>query len=262
METLQRIGLFARGDEHDGLAGYLFDGKRAAAAGVAVHLRHDHAIEIDAVGKGLRHVNGVLAGHGIDHHVDLVRFNRGLDSLGFGHHVLIHVQAARRVDDDHVAQGIDGVAHAFLGDLHRVFALATVHAHADLVAKRLQLVGCCGAVHVARAQQRVVILLLQQVGELRRRGGFTGTLKTHEHDDVRDAAGKLQWRAFLAQQLGELVEHDLDDVLAGRERIQHLGGKAALLRALHERLHYLEVHIGFQQRHADLAHGHVDVLLG
>ena len=38
--------------------------------------------------------------------------------------------------------------------------------------------------------------------------------------------------------------------------------KAALLRARDEALHHLEVHVGFQKRHADLAHGVVDVVLG
>ena len=63
-------------DELDGLARDLADGKGAAAAGVAVHLRHDDAVEVDALGEGRGDVHDVLAGHGVDDHEDLVRLDR------------------------------------------------------------------------------------------------------------------------------------------------------------------------------------------
>ena len=47
MERLERIGLLARADEFNRLAGDLLERQRAAATGVAVHLRHDHAVKID-----------------------------------------------------------------------------------------------------------------------------------------------------------------------------------------------------------------------
>ena len=50
--------------------------KRAAATGVAVHLRHDDAVEIDPLGEGRSHVHHVLAGHGVDDHEDLVGLHR------------------------------------------------------------------------------------------------------------------------------------------------------------------------------------------
>ena len=53
VEDLERVGLLAHRDELDRLAGDLADGKRAAAAGVAVELGHDHAVEVDALGEGL-----------------------------------------------------------------------------------------------------------------------------------------------------------------------------------------------------------------
>ena len=51
MELFERVRLLAGRDELDRLAGDLLDGKRAAAAGVAVHLRHDDAVEIDSLGE-------------------------------------------------------------------------------------------------------------------------------------------------------------------------------------------------------------------
>ena len=41
----------------------------------------------------------------------------------------------------HVAQVVDGVLDALLRDLHRILAVAAVHAHADLAAEGFQLVG-------------------------------------------------------------------------------------------------------------------------
>ena len=188
MEDLQGIGLLARGDELDGFAGNLADGKGAAAAGVAVHLRHDDAVEVDRLGEGLHDVHDVLAGHGIHHHEDLVGVRGVLDGLGLLHHVGVHVQTARRVDDDHVAQVVDGVLDALARDGHRIAPVAAVDPHTDLVAQGLQLVGRRGTVHVAGDEQRRVILLLQPVGELGRRRGLAGALQAHKHDNIGDAA--------------------------------------------------------------------------
>ena len=55
---------------------------------------------------------------------------------------------------------------------------------------------------------------------------------------------------------------DLHDVLRRGERLQDLGGHAALLRLGDEVLHHLEVDVGLEQRHADVAHGRGDVGLG
>ena len=185
-----------------------------------------------------------------------------LDVCGLFHHFFVDVQTARRVDDHHVAQVVDGEAHALACDFHGVLPVAAIDLHAHLVAERLQLVGCGRAVHVAGNQQRAVAFALQQIGELRCGGGFTGALQAHQHDDIGNAAGKYQARIGLAEQRGKLVEHDLHDVLCRRQRIEHLGGKAALLRVGDEAFHYLEVHVGLEQRHANFSHGRVDVVLG
>ena len=243
MEFLERIGLLTCADELDGLSCDLLDGKRAAATGVAVHLRHDDAVEIDALGERGRHVHDVLARHRVDDHKDLVGLDGALDCLGFLHHLVIDVQAARRVDDDDVAQVVDGVLHALLRDGDRVFPVAAVDADPHLVAKRLELIGGGRAVHVARDEQGRVLLLLQTVREFGRGGRLARALQADEHDDVGNAAREDELRVGAAQKLGELVEHDLHDVLRRRERFEHLGGEAALLRASAELLHNLEVDV-------------------
>jgi len=69
-------------------------------------------------------------------------------------------------------------------------------------------------------------------------------------------------RVGATQKLGELVEHDLHDVLRRSKRLEHLGGEAALLGASAELLHDFEVDVSLEQRQADLAHGGVDIFLG
>ena len=55
--------------------------------------------------EGLRGVDRVLSGHGIDDHEDLVRLDSGLDRLGLVHHLLVDMQTSGRVDDHDVAHG-------------------------------------------------------------------------------------------------------------------------------------------------------------
>ena len=262
MEFLERIRLLTCADELDGLSCDLLDGKRAAAASIAVHLRHDDAVEVDALGERSCHVHDVLACHRVDDHKDLVGLDGALDCLGFLHHLVIDVQAARRVDDDDVAQVVDGVLHALLRDSDRVLPVAAVDADPHLVTKRLELIGGGRAVHVARDEQGRVLLLLQTVREFGRGGRLARALQADEHDDVGNAAREDELRVGAAQKLGELVKHNLHDVLRRCERLEHLGGEAALLGASAELLHDFEVDVSLEQRQADLAHGRVDIFLG
>ena len=173
------------------------------------------------------------------------------------------MQAAGGVDDDHVAQMVDGVLHALPGYLDRVRTVMAVHPHAHLVAERLQLIGGGGTIHVAGDEQRVVVLAFQQVGQLGRSRRLARALQAHEHDDVGNAAAEFDAAgALLSEQVRELVEDDLHHVLRRGERIEHLGGEAALLGLGDEFLDDLEVDIGLEQRQADFAHGGVDILFG
>ena len=62
-----------------------------------------------------------------------------------------------------------------------------------------------------------------------------------------------------AERLDQLVVHDLDELLAGRQALRQLGADRALLHALDERAHDADVDVGFEQRDADLARDLVDV---
>src|SRR5262249_60304469 len=64
-----------------------------------------------------------------------------------------------------------------------------------------------------------------------------------------------------SQQLDQVVAHDLDHLLAGRERLQDVLPDRFDADPLDEGLHDLEVDVGFQQGHPHLAQGLLDVLL-
>ena len=147
------------------------------------------------------------------------------------------MQAARRVDDDDVAQVVDGVLHAFLRDGDRVLPVAAIDTHPHLVAERLELIGGSRTVHVARDEQGRVLFLLQTIRELGCGSRLARALQADEHDDVGNAAREDELRVGATQKLGELVKHDLHDVLRRSKRLEHLGGEAALLGARDEVLH-------------------------
>ncbi len=89
--------------ELDRLAGDGAHRQRGAAAGVAVELGEDDAVEVDRCCELLGDVDGVLAGHGVDHQQDVVRLDRVADAHELAHQLVVDVQAAGGVDDDHVA---------------------------------------------------------------------------------------------------------------------------------------------------------------
>ncbi len=64
-----------------------------------------------------------------------------------------------------------------------------------------------------------------------------------------------------SQQRGQLLGHDLDHLLTGVQRPDHIGALAALAQRGRELAHDLEVHVGLEQRQADRAQGRVYVLL-
>ena len=111
MEALELVELLAGGGEQDRLAGDRLDRQGGAAAGIAVELGHDHAVELDDLGELLGHVDGVLAGHGIDDEQDVVGLDRLLDVGQLRHQRLVDVEATAGVDDQHVlALGLRAVA--------------------------------------------------------------------------------------------------------------------------------------------------------
>src|SRR3954452_12107750 len=92
VEALELVELLAHAREQDRLARDRLDAQRGAAAGVAVELAHQHAVELDGLGELLGDVDGVLAGHRVDDEQDVVRLDRPADLDELLHELGVDVQ--------------------------------------------------------------------------------------------------------------------------------------------------------------------------
>src|SRR4029079_13324091 len=99
-------------------------------------------------------------------------------------------------------------------------------------------------------------------GELGRGGRLPRALETRHHHH----AGRLRRRRELAggpaEGLDELLVDDLDDLLRGAEALRDLRALGALLDPTDEVARDEDVHVGLEQRDAQLATDLVDLLVG
>jgi len=256
----------AVGGEHDRFAGDPGDRQRRAAAGVTVQLGQHHAVETDAVGERLGGVHRILADHRVHDEQDLSGIHRVPDVGRLLHQVGVDAQPAGGVDDHHVvelahrvqdraARHLDGVAHT-------VARLGGEDMDAGPLADDLQLVDRVGALEVRGHEQRAVPLLLQPFAELAGQSRLAGALEAGEHDHRRRSLGEPQRTGLAAEDADQLVVDDLDDLLAGVERLMDLGAVGTLLDRGDEVLDDAQVDVGLQERQSDLPGGGVDVGVG
>ena len=188
--------------------------------------------------------------------------NGGFHVLQLLHQRFVDVQAAGGIDDQHVLAVVAGVIHRFLGGFHGVLGALFKHRHPHLLAHHLQLLDSGGVVNIAGGQQGLFALLDQETGQLGGHGGFAGALQAAEHIDRGHGGGPGELGVAAAHQSGQLLVHDLDHLLPGVQVGEYLRADAAFGDLFDEIIHHQVVHVGFQQGHADLAHGVLDVLLG
>src|SRR5690606_17216560 len=261
VELLQPVQLFAHTQELDRHAGDFTHRDGRAATSIAVHLGEDQPGQADRIVEALRDVDSFLAGHRVRDEQDLLRLDPLLDRLQLVHHGLVDLEAASRVHDDDAVILAAGKLHAVVGDRRRrgVGPLA-VHGDVKLLAERDELFDGGGPVRVRRDEQRPVAFPAQVQRQLASSGRLTGALQTDEHDDVRGVARQVQ-TARLAERADQLFVHDLHDLLARREALLHLNADRTLAHPLDKGLDHAVVDIRLQQRHADLPHRSVDVVL-
>jgi hypothetical protein len=116
VEGFEGVGLFAGGEEFDGLAGDLADGEGGAAAGVAVHFGEDGAGDLEVVVEGLGGVDGVLSGHGVGDEEDFGGVEELLEGGHLGHEGLVDAEAAGGVDDEDVVGVVAGFFEGGFGE--------------------------------------------------------------------------------------------------------------------------------------------------
>ncbi len=133
MKWLQRGGFFAHAEKLDRFAGDLADRQSRAAPGVAVGLGQHHPGQRQGVIERLGGGGRILAGHAVDHKQGFNRIERRVQALDFCHHVLIDVQAAGGIDDQHLHGMQPGVLQRLAGDgFRRLIGLAGIKFRADL----------------------------------------------------------------------------------------------------------------------------------
>src|SRR4029077_11238765 len=114
--------VFARAYKLDRHAGDLLYREGSAAAGVAVELRHDDAVQLEFLVEDLRAVDGVLASHAVDNQVHLLRHNLPIDPFELLHQLVVDVEPASRVEDHDIGAALLRLANGRLRDRYRIFA--------------------------------------------------------------------------------------------------------------------------------------------
>ncbi len=226
-------------------------------------LRHHHSIELGRLGEGLGDADGVLPGHRVDDEEDVVRAGPLADLRQLGHQLLVDVETAGGVDDEHVAVLGLGLREGPLGDVYRIaLGALLVDVGAGAPADGDELVDGRGPVDVAGRECDALAGLAEVAGELGAGGRLARSLQPGHQDHGRAARGEGEIATRAAHQRGQLLVDDLDHLLAGIEAAEHVGAEAALLDRGRELLDDLEVDVGLEQREADLAHRGIDVGLG
>ena len=204
----------------------------------------------------------LLAGRGVGDEEDFLRLEEFLQLLEFLDQRLVDFLPAGGVENLDVA----ALRSAGPGDWRRPARLTSFspacgreNRDADLLAERRELLDRGGALQIARDEKRRAALLLQQVRQLRRRGRLAGAVQA-DHQDARRLV-EIQRLGVAAEQRGQLVVEDFDDLLAGRDAAEDFLAERLFLDPRDEILRDLEIDVRLEQRQPHLAHGVVDVRL-
>ncbi len=254
VEGFEILEPLAGADKGDGHADDSDHRQGRAAAGVAVDLREDDAADADLPVELAGALDRVLAGHRIGDVEQIRGLDRVLDGDQLAHQLVVDVQAAGGVDDDHVAAGVPRFDEGAAGARERVeIAGRIVDAHAGLGADDGELFDGGRTADVGGDDDRVPALPGQHPGQLAGGRGLARPLEAEHQDDLGHRPADAQPALGVAEQAEQFVADDLDDVLTGAEA--GLDGRVAGLVAdpIDKRLDHLEVDVGLDQGHADLA---------
>ena len=214
MKILEGVNLLAGADKLDWHPCHGLHRQRGSAAGVAVELRHDDAVEFERLVEGLGALHGILPGHGIDHEVDLVGAHGAVDLRELLHQGLVDREAAGRVEDDNGDALFLGMGHASAADSHRIGdPVRHVHRHADLPAQHRQLLDGRRTLEVGSHEHHAPPLLLDPLGQLAAGGRLARALQTAEHQDGGLARLEVERVVHRSHQIDQLLVHDADELL-------------------------------------------------
>ena len=265
MELLQRVELLAEADELDRLAGDRAHRERGAAAAVAVHAGEDDAGDADAAVELGGDVDRVLAGEAVDDEEGLVRpvASRTAATSAISSSSMCSRPAVSSMT--HVVAAEGRLLLGALGDRDGVLAGDDRQGvDADLLAEDRELLHRGGAAGVERGHQDALALaLLEAAGELGGGGGLARALQAdHQDRRGRRVDAEVAGLALAAQHVDQRVVDDLDDLLAGGDRLGDRLALGLVADLLDEVAGDRQRDVGFEQRGADLAQRGGDVLVG
>ncbi len=263
------VRLLAHAQELDRLAGDVANRQRRAAACVAVHLGQDDARQSQTGMKVGGRVDRVLAGHGVGDEENFAGVEQLLEPLHLAHQLFVDVQPPGRVDDERVAAHVAGLAPSLGGQAlnqrgtgRLALLIALVELGFDGFGHHLELLARRRAIDVHRDQHGPVPAFFEPCSQLAGGGRFAGALQAGHQNDRRRLRGEFEARRVFAQHGNQLVADNLDHLLGGRERGEHFGSHGLHADLLDQVAHHVQVDVGLEQRHANLAQGLGDVLFG
>jgi hypothetical protein len=169
------------------------------------------------------------------------------------------VESTGGVDDHDVGAGSLRLRDAVLRDLDRVASLRP-HGHPGLAAQRPELLHGRRPLEVRPDQERALPFRTEVLRELRARGGLARPLNAGEHHDGGRRAAQDEGVMLPTERDGELLVHDLHDLLRRRETLQDFLGQGTLADASEEVVGDLDRDVRLEQCHPDLAERVVHLL--
>jgi hypothetical protein len=260
---LDRVDRLADSGELDRLAGDGAHRQGRAAAGVAVEASENDSGHRHLLGEARRDVDRVLAGQRVDDEQYLVRRGDFGDRLHLVHQRLVDVEAAGGVEDEDVIalklcrlEGAPGdVDRLLAGDDRKGGDLGLLAEHPQLLLRRRP-------GDVERGHHHLLAgLLLQPLGDLGAGRRLARALKADHHHHRRRSDVDMKLGRIGAEHVDEGVVDDLDDLLAGRDRLQDLLADRGFRHLVDEVAHDRQGDVGFEQGDPNLAHRAANVRL-
>ncbi len=261
VEWLQRFQLLAHADQLDRLAGDRAHAQGGTAAGVTIHACQHDAGQADPLMERARQRHRVLAGQRVGHQQRFMGPDPVAHRRQLQHQAVVDMQAAGRIQDHDVNALTPGGIERAVRDLDRLLAEHDRQArHLRLLRQHRQLLLGGWPLHVERGQQHLLALPAPQpISNLGAGGGLAGALQADHQHHLGRRRRERQIDGLAAQQLDQLIIDDLDDHLAGRDAAQHLVADRPVLDRSDEILDDRQRHVGFEQRHPDVAQGRLDI---
>ncbi len=184
--------------------------------------------------------------------------------FGLAHQLVVDVQAARGIEDDHIIAAEPRRLHCPRRDLLRRLTLDDgQRVDADLLAEDLELFLGGGTARVERRHQHFLLVALTQAFCNFCRGrGLTGALQPDHHDRNGRRGEQVNGLGLGSKRSDKLVVHDLHDHLARRDRTHDFLAHCFFAHAVRKGFDHVESHVGLDKRAAHLAHGLGHVAVG